>query len=41
MDRVDELRRKIRRVYSGKKNAVNKPVYVQKVYTINVGINCM
>ena len=29
------------RVYSGKSNAVNKPIYVQKVYAVNVGIKCM
>ena len=41
MDRADELRRNIRRVHSGKSNAVNKPIFVQKVYTVNVGIKCM
>ena len=41
MDRADELRRKIRLVHSGKSNTVNKPIYVRKVYTVNVGIKCM
>ena len=41
MDRADELRRNIRHVHSGKSNAVNKPIFVQKVYTVNVGIKCM
>ena len=41
VDRADELRRKIKRVHSGKSNAVNKPIYVQKVYTVNVGIKSM
>ena len=37
----NELRRKIRHVHSVKLNAVNKPIYVQKVYTVNFGIKCM
>ena len=37
----NELRRKIRRVHSVKLNAVNKPIYVQKVYTVNFGIKYM
>ena len=41
MDRADELRRKIRCVHSGKSIAVNKPIYVQKFYAVNVGIKCM
>ena len=41
VDRADELRRKIRHVHSGKSNTVNKPIYAQKVYTVNVGIKCM
>ena len=36
----NELRRK-RRVHSVKLNAVNKPIYVQRVYTVNFGIKCM
>ena len=40
MNRADELRRKITCVHSGKTNTANKPVYVQKVYTVNVGIKC-
>ena len=35
----NELRRK-RRVHSVKLNAVNKPIYVQRVYTVNFGIKC-
>ena len=41
MNRADGLRRKIRRVPSCKSNAANKPIYVQKVYTVNVGIKYM
>ena len=41
MDRADELRRKIRRVHSGKSNTVNKPIYVQKVCIASVEIKCM
>ena len=41
MDREDELRRKIRRVHSGKSNTVNKAIYVQKFYAVNTGIKCM
>ena len=39
VDSVDELKRKIRRVR--KSNAVNKPIYVQRAYTLNVGIRGM
>ena len=41
VNRTDELRRKIRRVPSCKSNAVNKTIYVQKVYTENLGIRYM
>ena len=41
VDRADELTRKIKHVHSGKSNAVNKPIYAQKVCTVNVGIKCM
>ena len=41
VEKADELRRKIGRVHSGKSNAVNKPIYFQKVYTVNVRIKCM
>ena len=41
VNRADELRRKIRRVPSCNSNAVNKAIYVQKVYTVNLGIKYM
>ena len=41
IDRAGELRRKIRRIHGGKSNTANKLIYVQKVYTVNVGIKCI